>query len=101
MSGLARSLSAIDLLFSLGNTPLNLFYPSTIFIDELRSDTTEYAAAKAAGEVLCRMLERTRPGLRVASARLPVLTDQTSTFTGGGAAADPVPVLLKGLREIA
>jgi acyl dehydratase/NAD(P)-dependent dehydrogenase (short-subunit alcohol dehydrogenase family) len=102
VSGLARSLSAIDRLFSLGKAPLNLFYPSTIFIDELRPGTTEYAAAKAAGEVVCRMLERTRPGLRVACPRLPVLrTDQTSTLRGGGAAADPVPVLLKGLREIA
>jgi acyl dehydratase len=102
VNGLARSLSAIDQLFSLGKTPLNLFYPSTIFIDELRSGTTEYAAAKAAGEVLCRMLERTRLGLRVAFPRLPVLkTDQTSTLRGGGVAADPVPVLLKELRRIA
>jgi hypothetical protein len=42
---------------------------------------TEYAMAKAAGEVLCSDLNRFWPGIQIASQRLPrVLTDQTATM---------------------
>ena len=42
---------------------------------------TEYAMAKAAGEVLCGDLNRFWPGMHITSARLPRLfTDQTVTM---------------------
>jgi NAD(P)-dependent dehydrogenase (short-subunit alcohol dehydrogenase family) len=99
VGGVARTVAAIDRLFELGASPLCLLYPSTVFIDELPAGATEYAAAKAAGEVACWALARTRRGLRVSCPRLPVLkTDQTSSRRGD--AADPVPCLLSTLREI-
>ncbi len=101
VGGLTRSLAAIDRLFAVNEAPLALLYPSTIFLDDMRTDAVEYIAAKAAGEAVCRLLARARKGLRVACPRLPVLrTDQTNSLRGAGRGADPVPVLLNVLRDI-
>ena len=101
VGGLARSLSAIDRLFPPGGTLRTLLYPSTAFLDETPSSAAEYSAAKAAGEVICRMTARTRQGWRVMCPRLPALrTDQTNNLHGRQSAGDPVPVLLAILREV-
>lgn len=59
--------------------------------------------AKAAGEILCRELERRHLNLKVSLPRLPrVLTDQTATVPPV-ASADPVEILaaLLGRRGVA
>jgi acyl dehydratase/NAD(P)-dependent dehydrogenase (short-subunit alcohol dehydrogenase family) len=99
VKGLLRMMATAERLFALNESPLTLIYPSTVFIDDLPAGAAEYAAAKAAGEVVCRALARSRLGLRVACPRLPRLkTDQTSSVRPSDT-ADPVPVLLEVLRE--
>jgi NAD(P)-dependent dehydrogenase (short-subunit alcohol dehydrogenase family) len=101
VGGLVRAMSAIDRLFPPDGAPLTLLYPSTTFLDEASSGAAEYSAAKAAGEVVCRMTARTRFGWRAICPRLPPLrTDQTANLHGRNGAGDPVPVLLAILREI-
>jgi hypothetical protein len=59
---------------------------------------TEYAMAKAAGELLCADLVRAFPGLTIARPRLPRLpTDQTASILPAKA-HDPVATLLPLLR---
>ena len=79
VSGLARAIATIDAWFGLVGKPLKLFYPSSVFLDEPVRGAAEYAAAKAAGEQLCRNLTVTRRGLTAVWPRLPrMLTDQTA-----------------------
>jgi NAD(P)-dependent dehydrogenase (short-subunit alcohol dehydrogenase family) len=77
--------------------PLSILYPSTVFIDERPKGMTEYAMAKAAGEVLARDLASAL-GIRIATPRIPrVLTDQTVALTPSDM-PDPIDVLLPLLR---
>ena len=76
----------------------NAFYPSSVAIDELPWGMAEYAAAKGAGEMLCRYLEKAERGLVIHRPRFPRLeTDQTASILSGSS-HDPVPVLLQHLR---
>ncbi|MEM6356057.1 MAG: SDR family NAD(P)-dependent oxidoreductase [Pseudomonadota bacterium] len=71
-----------------------LLYPSTVFVTEPEPRFAEYAAAKAAGEMLCAYLTAAAPGRRVTAPRLPRLaTDQNAAIVGP-AAGDPVAALL-------
>ena len=55
-----------------------VFYPSSIYIDEMPLGFAEYVTAKQAGETLCSYLEANREGLLCYRPRLPqVATDQT------------------------
>jgi hypothetical protein len=66
-------------VLALGAKNLSVFYPSTIFLEQFQEHTTEYCAAKAAGELLCRDLERLFPPLRAFAPRLKrMTTDQTA-----------------------
>jgi len=77
-----------------------VFYPSTVFIDELPPELSEYAVAKMAGEELCRFLEKAHPDLHIDRPRLPRMsTDQTASFMPTEQ-KDPVPVLLERLHEL-
>jgi MaoC dehydratase-like protein/short subunit dehydrogenase len=77
-----------------------VFYPSSIYVEELPANMTEYAAAKMAGESAGRSLEKSSPNLTVYLPRLPRLaTDQTATFLPV-TNLDPVPVLLAHLRNL-
>ncbi len=59
----------------------SILYPSSSLLDENPSIFAEYIAAKAAGEALCRVLERTNPGVRICTPRLGRLaTDQTASI---------------------
>jgi hypothetical protein len=97
VSGFARICAAVRSV-----TPaLDVFYPSTTAIDEggVR-ELTEYTAAKAAGEALCRTLSASTPGLRILVRRLPrVTTDQAATILPARA-LDPVEALLPVIREM-
>ena len=62
--------------------PVALFYPSSTALDERPKNMTEYAMAKAAGEILCADAERACPRLHIKTERLPrLLTDQTATVS--------------------
>jgi acyl dehydratase len=78
--------------------PLMVLCPSSSAVDEVPANMGEYAAAKAASEVACRYLEGAHKGLRIHRPRLPRLaTDQTGSIVPVYN-ADPVPVMLQGLR---
>ena len=55
-------------------TSRKIFYPSSIFVDTFPLNMGEYAAAKAAGEILCTFLEKANSGLVVYKPRLPMLS---------------------------
>jgi NAD(P)-dependent dehydrogenase (short-subunit alcohol dehydrogenase family) len=63
------------------SAPLAVFYPSSIAVESLARDLAEYAAAKAAGEMLCKHLAAFLPDTRITVSRLPrIATDQTATL---------------------
>lgn len=79
--------------------PLRVFYPSTVFVEKTPRGMGEYAAAKAAGEAVCRDMEGNRPGVKPFVVRLPRLaTDQTRSLIDPQAPA-PAPRLLAELRR--
>jgi nucleoside-diphosphate-sugar epimerase len=79
---------------------LDVFYPSSTAVEESVPELTEYAAAKAAGESLCRQLDRPADGLRIVVRRLPrVMTDQTASIIEARA-LDPFDAVLPIVREM-
>jgi NADP-dependent 3-hydroxy acid dehydrogenase YdfG len=98
VEGLVRTLDAV---LGLGNQRLAVFYPSTTALDDVLPKALEYAAAKGAGEVACRHLEKLDPRLRVRVSRLPrVRTDTTASMLPVDAreAADVMLPELRALR---
>ena len=80
--------------------PLKVFYPSTIFINEMPKEFPEYIAAKSAGETICRHMTKQLKDIDIVVARLPRLpTDQTSCLIKL-AMSDPIEQLLIVLREM-
>jgi NADP-dependent 3-hydroxy acid dehydrogenase YdfG len=70
----------LDALRERGANNLVVFYPSTTALDEPVKELAEYAAAKAAGEQLCRQINAFNDDVHVEVLRLPrLLTDQTAT----------------------
>lgn len=81
-------------------TELTAFYPSSVAVEERPANMTEYAMAKAAGEILCADLTRFTPRLRIVVSRLPrVLTDQTASIRAT-AAAPVLDVLAPLVAEV-
>ena len=80
--------------------PLIIVYPSTVFLDDPKTDFGEYVAAKAAGERLGVHLQRILPGVSVHRPRLPRLkTDQVVGLLPVSA-AEPIEVLLAMIRSL-
>ncbi len=80
-----------------GSALRSALYPSTIFLDDRPKGMTEYAMAKAAGEILARDLGEAL-GIRIDIPRIPkLLTDQTSGLTPIDV-ANSVEVMLSLLR---
>jgi acyl dehydratase/NADP-dependent 3-hydroxy acid dehydrogenase YdfG len=81
--------------------PLGLkyvLYPSSVALDDVPSNMGEYAAAKAAGEMLCEFLKKAHRQMTIRCPRLPRLaTDQTVSLRPVKN-ADPTPVILNALR---
>src|SRR5438552_11182329 len=48
--------STVGCVLRLGSEDLSVFYPSTIFLERFQEQSTEYCAAKAAGELVCQHL---------------------------------------------
>jgi hypothetical protein len=79
---------------------LSLFYPSSVFVAERPKGMTEYAMAKAAGEVLCADMNASLSPAHITVRRLPRLpTDQTSSLIAAHT-ADPLETLLPVIREV-
>lgn len=77
---------------------LKVIYPSSVVLDELSVHLGEYAASKAAGELLCLHLEKYYRGLVIHKPRLPRLaTDQTSSIFPVYNEAPPA-ILLREIR---
>lgn len=77
----------------------NVFYPSTVFIDEMPSNFLEYALAKSAGEVLCQALGKKYPEMHFHYPRLPKMaTDQTASLPPVQN-PDPAPIILAALQN--
>lgn len=86
----------------LGNaeSQISIFYPSSVAVTDHAADMTEYAMAKAAGEMLCADLARADARIRVIVERLPrMLTDQTAT-TMPVKTASPLDVMLPIVRRM-
>jgi hypothetical protein len=76
-----------------------IFYPSTIYVDELPTNMGEYSVAKIASETLCCFLEKSIRGLKIYKPRLPrMATDQTVSIIPADR-EDPVTIMIKELRS--
>jgi acyl dehydratase len=79
---------------------ISFFYPSSVYIDARPDSMTEYAMAKAAGEILCADIQSFERSGRILVRRLPRLpTDQTASLLNVKT-ADPISVILPIVREI-
>ena len=82
------------------NPTLSLFYPSSVAVADRPRGMTEYAMAKAAGEILCSYMNVSLTPMRVIVKRLPRLpTDQTSSNTGAKACS-PLETMLPIIQEV-
>jgi NAD(P)-dependent dehydrogenase (short-subunit alcohol dehydrogenase family) len=92
--------STVGTVLRLGGETLSVFYPSTIFLEKFQEHSTEYCAAKAAGEILCRHLERLFPNIRTYSLRLDRMkTDQAAGLLPINA-EDPLSTMLNAVRAM-
>jgi hypothetical protein len=83
-----------------GTRTVTAFYPSSIFVENAPPGMLEYSMAKAAGEVLCAHLNRSRSRVHAIVTRLPrLLTDQTATIPPVES-ADPLEVMLPVIRRV-
>jgi acyl dehydratase len=93
----------IDLCQSLASMRpegVSVFYPSSVAIADRPADMTEYAMAKAAGEILCEDINRFMQGMRVIVSRLPRLpTDQTLSLIPVRC-SDPLEIILPIVRNV-
>ena len=79
---------------------LSILYPSSVYIDSRPDNMTEYAMAKAAGEVLCADIQKFESPGRILVRRLPRLpTDQTASLVNI-TTAEPISVILPIVREV-
>ncbi len=79
---------------------LAVFYPSSAAVDARPRGMTEYAMAKASGELLCAEMNQTLAPLHVSVIRLPrMTTDQTATFMPVEEAS-VVKTMLTVVREV-
>jgi hypothetical protein len=83
-----------------GGAGLTAFYPSSTFVTTPPAAMTEYAMAKAAGEVLCRQLHDGPLPVQIIYDRLPRLpTDQTSGIADADL-ADPIATMMDVVRRV-
>lgn len=85
--------AAFDRLARRFADPVEIFYPSTVFVETPEPRFAEYAAAKAAGELACRYLSAMRPKLSIRAVRLPRLRTDQNALISGPAALDPADVI--------
>ena len=94
MQGLLNTYSALR---ATSEAEFDLYYPSSTLVTDIQTNMGEYAAAKAAGETVCRYLASKNQKLSVRIDRLPRLpTDQTASVLNAPD-TDVVAVLLQAL----
>jgi hypothetical protein len=80
------------------NNIVHIFYPSTIFVEQMPQGFTEYVSAKSGAETMVRMLNKNR-NFSIFSPRLPILaTDQTLSLFGSPPTA-PDKILFEALKD--
>lgn len=80
---------------------IDVFYPSTVFIEERPNGMTEYAMAKSAAEIMINDMNRSFNHVRIHVTRLPRLrSDQTNSFFPAKT-EDNLEHMLKVVRAIA
>jgi hypothetical protein len=78
---------------------VRVFYPSSVAVCDRPLGMTEYAMAKAAGEVLCDEINQSFTRIGIVYSRLPrVATDQTSLLSGEVTAA--IDVMLPLIERV-
>lgn len=78
-----------------------VFFPSTVFVDDMPAGMGEYLVAKQAGETLGAFLTRQEPSVQVVCPRLPrMATDQTVGLSAAERPT-PLPIMLQLLRQYA
>jgi hypothetical protein len=96
-------LALVEAVQRLQSAEFTLFYPSSTYVQDRPPLMTEYAMAKAAGEVLCADIVRFKPGVKIITQRLPrVRTDQTASLiaTGSADAVDFMLPIIRAMRKI-
>jgi NAD(P)-dependent dehydrogenase (short-subunit alcohol dehydrogenase family) len=79
---------------------IRVFYPSTVFLDDLPTEQIEYIAAKAAGEAVCELLNCRDHRLAISTLRLPPMkTDQTASIVNTSA-ADTLTIMIGVARQL-
>ena len=95
-TGFAQTLLAI----AQGAQRMNVFYPSTTFLDDAQAHMPEYCAAKAVGEEVCKQLAKHFPDWCIYAPRLPRMrTDQNNGLVRAEMES-PEIVLLRHLQEM-
>jgi NADP-dependent 3-hydroxy acid dehydrogenase YdfG len=81
--------------------PVRIFYPSSIAVDSRPKGMSEYAMAKAAGEVLISDLNASSSKVQIVSSRLPRMgSDQTNTIPVSVGEADSIAIMLSTIRSM-
>ncbi|MEG3638279.1 MaoC/PaaZ C-terminal domain-containing protein [Magnetococcus sp. PR-3] len=76
-------LQTLERLVRTDGEPLQVFYPSTIYVTDVPKGLVEYAMAKGAGEALCHYLNQHDKRFHIQLPRLPKLhTDQNMSLLG-------------------
>lgn len=76
-------LNVYSALRRISKAQIDIYYPSSVAVADAPFDLGEYAAAKSAGETLCRFLTKIDSNVRIRVNRLPRLpTDQTVNLLG-------------------
>jgi acyl dehydratase len=79
---------------------ITFFYPSSVYVETRPDGMTEYAMAKAAGEILCTDIQSFEGPGRILLRRLPRLpTDQTASLLKAET-VEPISVILPIVREV-
>lgn len=98
ITGFARLVAALK-PFAV-ESGLRIFYPSSVFVEDVPYNMGEYAAAKAAGEVYCHYMAANDRRLKFHIARLPRMqTDQTASLLPQDY-ADSLNILLGSLKKL-
>jgi NAD(P)-dependent dehydrogenase (short-subunit alcohol dehydrogenase family) len=82
------------------NKKLRVFYPSSVFVNEVPSSQMEYVAAKAAGEMICRLVARQYPNIGILASRLPRMTTDQTVSLLGAPPRSAVGVMLTVIRRL-
>jgi hypothetical protein len=81
--------------------PLQVFFPSSVYVEDRPRDFTEYAMAKSAAEILIADINKHFKHVSIVTARLPRLnTDQNATIFKNISAHSNVDVLLPIVRSL-